>query len=113
MRKTVAVVGGGPAGMQAALTCAQRGHRVTLFEKKDTLGGQLNFADYAQFKHALAKYKDWLIYQVEKSSIQLALGVPGHPGYAGKGQLRCGHRRPRRHTADSAYPRRSYRNSCL
>ena len=73
--KKVAVVGGGPAGMQAALTCAQRGHKVTLFEEKDVLGGQLNFADHAAFKHSLAKYKDWLIYQVGKSSIDLALGV--------------------------------------
>ena len=75
VRKKVAVVGGGPAGMQAALTAASRGHQVTLFEEKEVLGGQLNFADYAQFKHALAKYKDWLIYQVGKASIDLALGV--------------------------------------
>lgn len=73
--KKVAVVGGGPAGMQAAITCAERGHRVTLFEEKDVLGGQLNFADYAEFKHSLAKYKDWLIYQLQKSSVDVALGV--------------------------------------
>ena len=42
--KRVAVVGGGPAGMKAALTAAQRGHQVTLFEKDDMLGGQLNLA---------------------------------------------------------------------
>ena len=73
--KKVAVVGGGPAGMQAALTAAERGHKVTLFEEKDVLGGQLNFADYASFKHSLAKYKDWLIYQVGKAPIDLALGI--------------------------------------
>ena len=73
--KKVAVVGGGPAGMQAALTAAKRGHKVTLFEEKDTLGGQLNFADYAQFKHSLAKYKDFLIYQLSKSPVEVALGV--------------------------------------
>lgn len=61
--------------MQAALTASQRGHTVTLFEEKDTLGGQLNFADYAQFKHALAKYKDFLIYQLSKSPVEVALGV--------------------------------------
>jgi 2,4-dienoyl-CoA reductase (NADPH2) len=42
--KRVAVVGGGPAGMKAALTAAQRGHIVSLFEKDDVLGGQLNLA---------------------------------------------------------------------
>ena len=67
--KKAAVVGGGPAGMQAALTLARRGHRVTLFEERDALGGQLNFADHASFKHSLAKYKDYLIYQVYKEKI--------------------------------------------
>lgn len=43
-RKTVAVVGGGVAGMSAACVAAQRGHDVTLFEAKDVLGGQFNYA---------------------------------------------------------------------
>ncbi len=42
--KRVAVVGGGPAGMKAAVIAANRGHHVTLFEKEDVLGGQLNLA---------------------------------------------------------------------
>ena len=72
--KNVAVVGGGPAGMEAALTAAKRGHKVTLYEERDVLGGQLNFADYASFKHSLAKYKNWLIYQIGKAGVEVRLG---------------------------------------
>ena len=42
--KSIAVVGAGPAGLSAAVTAAQRGHGVTLFEKSDRIGGQLNMA---------------------------------------------------------------------
>jgi len=42
--KTVAVVGAGPAGLSAALTAAEAGHRVTIFDKADEIGGQLNMA---------------------------------------------------------------------
>ncbi len=73
--KKVAVVGGGPAGMYAALRAAERGHSVTLYEAKDHLGGQLNFADYAKFKSALKKYKNWLIYQLGKRKVRVVLGT--------------------------------------
>ncbi len=73
--KKVAVVGGGPAGMEAALVLHRRGHAVTLYEATDRLGGQLNFADYAPFKAALAKYKSWLIRQIEQSQIPIVYGV--------------------------------------
>ncbi|NMA38395.1 MAG: FAD-dependent oxidoreductase [Papillibacter sp.] len=59
--KQVAVIGGGPAGMQAALTASQRGHKVTLFEKKGSLGGALRLASAAVFKQDMRKYLNWLI----------------------------------------------------
>ena len=64
--KKICVVGGGPAGMQAAVYLADRGHRVTLFETKDHLGGQLNFADHAVFKRDLGRFKQYLIRQTMK-----------------------------------------------
>lgn len=49
-RKRILVAGGGPAGMEAAITAAKRGHEVTLAEKSDRLGGNLHPAGSAFFK---------------------------------------------------------------
>lgn len=64
--RKVAVIGGGPAGMRAALLLAERGNEVFLYEKASVLGGQLLHADYPEFKWALREYKDKLIYLLEK-----------------------------------------------
>ena len=77
--KKVAVIGGGPAGMEAALTALSRGHQVTLFEKSGSLGGALKFSDYVSFKYALKDYKDYLIRQVEKSKIDVRLNTKASP----------------------------------
>ena len=77
--KKVAVVGGGPAGMMAALTAKDRGHTVTLFEESDKLGGALKFADYVSFKYALRDYKDYLVRQVEKSGVAVKLNTKAAP----------------------------------
>lgn len=73
--KKVAVIGGGPAGMKAALVAAERGHTVTLFEKDSKLGGMLHKAGYFAFKYPVKDYMNWLIHQVEKSSIQVKLNT--------------------------------------
>lgn len=77
--KKVAVVGGGPAGMKAALTAAQRGHEVTLYEKTDSLGGALKFSSKVTFKYSLAAYKDYLINQIGKSNVTVKLNTAVTP----------------------------------
>ncbi len=74
-KKKVAVIGGGPAGMQAALTAAERGHTVTLFEKTDYLGGQLRHADYFDFKWPFKNYRLWFIRQLEKKGVEIKLNT--------------------------------------
>ena len=71
--KRVAVIGGGPAGMNAALFCAERGHDVTLFEKDDSLGGQLKVMEYPSFKWPLHNYCRYLIAQLDKSGVKVRL----------------------------------------
>ena len=71
--KAVAVIGGGPAGMVAAITAAKRGHHVTLYEKTGVLGGQLLHADVCAFKWPLRNYKNFLISQLYKSDVTVVL----------------------------------------
>ena len=73
--KKVAVVGGGVAGMKAAVLLAERGHRVTLFEKSDRLGGILNILDSVSFKWPVTNFKNYLVQQVEKHNIEVRLNT--------------------------------------
>lgn len=74
-KKKVAVIGGGPAGMYAALTAAKRGHSVTLYEKTSKLGGMLNVATEFEFKYSLKRFMKYLINQIEKSEVEVKLGL--------------------------------------
>ncbi len=68
--KNVAVVGGGPGGMESAKVCALRGHRVTLFEKRK-LGGALNEASVPEFKSDLKRLISFYLTQMEKLKVEV------------------------------------------
>lgn len=73
--KNVAVVGGGPAGMKAAIELYDRGHEVTLYEISDSLGGAIKHADFVDFKWPLRDFKRYLIRQVENRDITVKLNT--------------------------------------
>jgi len=70
-KKNIAVIGGGPAGMKAAIVAAERGHKVTLYEKDAALGGLLQFSDHSQLRWNHKVFKDYLINQVKKAGIEV------------------------------------------
>ncbi|MDO4573145.1 MAG: NAD(P)/FAD-dependent oxidoreductase [Clostridia bacterium] len=71
--KNVLVVGGGIAGMSAAVHAAARGHRVTLLERGARLGGLLYFADTDYYKSDLKAYKDVMARRIEKAGVEVVL----------------------------------------
>ncbi len=73
--KSVAVVGAGPAGLSAALTAAQRGHQVTLFDQADEIGGQLNLAKQIPGKEEFHDLVRWYQAMVTIRGITLRLGT--------------------------------------
>ncbi|MBI4233033.1 MAG: FAD-dependent oxidoreductase [Chloroflexi bacterium] len=78
-RKEIAVVGGGPAGLEAARIAALRGHRVTLYEKSDRLGGQVNTLTKAPYRQEFGKATAWLEQQVKKLGVTVKLSTEATP----------------------------------
>jgi 2,4-dienoyl-CoA reductase-like NADH-dependent reductase (Old Yellow Enzyme family)/thioredoxin reductase len=72
--KRVLVAGGGPAGMEAARVAALRGHDVTLCERRQKLGGQVNLASVAPFKQEISQVVGYLSREVEKAGVKVELG---------------------------------------
>lgn len=67
--KNVVIVGGGPAGMQAAITASKRGHRIFLFEKEKELGGRIK-------AQGCPEAVDWLVGEMKRNQVDVRLGVP-------------------------------------
>ncbi len=74
-KKKVAVIGGGPAGMKAALVAAERGHAVTLYEKTGRLGGNFARIETVSFKWPHKEFKDYLVRQIGKSGVTVRLNT--------------------------------------
>jgi 2,4-dienoyl-CoA reductase (NADPH2) len=72
--KRVAVIGGGPAGMEAARIAAQRGHAVTLYERASELGGAIRVASRAPAWQSYRLIVDWLTAELQRRGVDVRLG---------------------------------------
>jgi NADPH-dependent 2,4-dienoyl-CoA reductase/sulfur reductase-like enzyme len=77
--RRVVVVGGGPGGMMAAITAAERGHRVSLLERSSALGGILRLMDHEPAKWEVKRYKDFLVNRTCKTVGDIRLNASATP----------------------------------
>jgi 2,4-dienoyl-CoA reductase-like NADH-dependent reductase (Old Yellow Enzyme family)/NADPH-dependent 2,4-dienoyl-CoA reductase/sulfur reductase-like enzyme len=75
----VAVIGGGPGGMEAARVLSERGFAVTLYEKSDTLGGTLNIADKPPHKELITRLTESMSLALKKLGVDVRLGAEATP----------------------------------
>ena len=75
-QQDVLVVGGGPAGIEAAVWSARRGHNVSLYEATDQLGGQLTLAAKAPGKEKIGWFRDYLEHELDTAAVDVHLDTP-------------------------------------
>ncbi|WP_370399871.1 FAD-dependent oxidoreductase [Sulfitobacter sp. JB4-11] len=73
--KTIAVVGAGPAGLSSALAAAERGHKVTVFDRASEIGGQLNLAKQVAGKEEFFGFVDWYRTMVDEMGVTVKLNT--------------------------------------
>jgi NADPH-dependent 2,4-dienoyl-CoA reductase/sulfur reductase-like enzyme len=83
--RKVLIVGGGPAGMQAAITAAEQGHDVTLYERTDSLGGTIKIAQYVPFKEDLNRFREYQASKVDSLNVKVLLNTECTPELVDKG----------------------------
>ncbi len=83
--KNVWVIGGGPGGLTAAFEAARLGHEVTLFEKNEELGGQIQYARIPPHKEVYGLWIDWLIDQVKKAGVIIKIKTEVTESMIGEG----------------------------
>ena len=77
--RTAAVIGGGPAGFEAALTLRKRGFNVVLFESKERIGGTVELAAVPPCKGMLAEFIDTMEAQLEAAGVEVRVNTPATP----------------------------------
>ena len=82
-KRRILVVGGGPAGLEAARVCAERGHDVRLVEASDALGGQVLLATRASWRRDLAGIVDWRSRELERLGVDVRFNRFVEPGEIG------------------------------
>jgi 2,4-dienoyl-CoA reductase-like NADH-dependent reductase (Old Yellow Enzyme family)/thioredoxin reductase len=79
--KHVVIIGGGPAGMKAAITADERGHNVVLVEKAQELGGNLKYSEYGDYKEDMKKYLKYLKNGIAKSNVDVKINTTATNDY--------------------------------
>ncbi|MBW2065120.1 MAG: FAD-dependent oxidoreductase [Deltaproteobacteria bacterium] len=74
-RKKIVILGGGPAGMEAALVASSRGHSVVLYEKEGKLGGALRIAAAPPFKKDMRRFLEWMVRKTLEAPVEVKLST--------------------------------------